>query len=190
VIDKKTADPKGAEQLGMYLMLASLAVLFLASLLGYVYIRIHATEWPPSGMPGFPPGLWFSTVIILGCSVAIDRALRAVRRDDDVGLHRGLIVTFALGTLFLVLQLLNYWGLAQASLTAATNLYGFTFYMLTGLHAAHVIGGLIPLGIVLRKSRGHAYSSTDHAGVGHVAVYWHFLDVVWLILFFVLLIGS
>ena len=92
--------------------------------------------------------------------------------------------------MFLVLQTLNWLELVSQNLTAASNLYGFTFYVLTALHAGHVIGGLIPLWIVMRRAFAGRYSSFFYGGVKHVGMYWHFLDVVWVIIFVVLMVGS
>ena len=70
--------------------------------------------------------------------------------------------------------------------TDARTLYGFTFYMLTGLHALHVIGGFVPLVIVLNKAKGREYSSSNHEGVKLCAQYWDYLGVIWLCLLSVL----
>jgi cytochrome c oxidase subunit 3 len=74
--------------------------------------------------------------------------------------------------------------------TPSANLYGFTFYMLTGLHAAHVIGGLALLAIVTVRAFCGRYSANAHAGVLYSTMYWHFLDGVWLVMFAVMLLGS
>lgn len=183
-------NPPGTGTLGVWIMLASLSVLFAASMVGYLVVRLQAPQWPPAGAPGLPASLWISTAVILACSVTIHRALRAAERDDQARLRRLLITTFVLGCLFLVLQSVNWWELMAQNLSAASNLYGFTFYILTGLHAAHVIGGLIPLGIVTRRASAGRYSSFFHGGVRHTGMYWHFLDAVWIIIFVTLLIGS
>ena len=128
--------------------------------------------------------------MLVTCSATAHLALAAIRRDDSKRLVQMLIATFALGLLFLALQIWNYLTLARAELTAKTNLYGFTFYMMTGLHAAHVIGGLIPLAITLMRARSGRYTSFFHGGVRNVVLYWHFLDVVWIVVFACLLAGS
>ncbi|MFH1681903.1 MAG: cytochrome c oxidase subunit 3 [Candidatus Eisenbacteria bacterium] len=74
--------------------------------------------------------------------------------------------------------------------TGPGALFGFTFYMLTGLHAAHVLGGLIALAVVTARAHRGAYSAADHAGIELCARYWHFLDIVWIVLFAVLLVGN
>ena len=68
-------------------------------------------------------------------------------------------------------------------MTANSSLYGFTFYMLTGLHGVQVIGGLIPLAVVTFQAFRGRYTATDHRGVTYGAMYWHFLDGMWLVMF-------
>jgi cytochrome c oxidase subunit 3 len=89
---------------------------------------------------------------------------------------------------FLSVQLWNWWGLIRLHVTAASNLYAFTFFMLTGLHAAHVVGGVVLLAVVLGRALGGRYGSGRHAGVTYAAMYWHFLDAIWLLLFAVLVV--
>lgn len=179
----------GAGVLGMRIFLATLGMLFVASLFGYVIIRMRAPQWPPAGMPPLPPGLWVATAVIVACSVSIHRALANIRLGQTSGASRALTVTFVLGLVFLVLQALNWSALVRANVTATTkNLYAFTFYMLTGLHAAHVVGGLIPLGIVRARTARGKYGSGWHPGIQYCAMYWHFLDAVWLVLFAILVI--
>jgi cytochrome c oxidase subunit III len=177
----------GAGRLGMAVFLVSLSMLFAASMVGYLVVRLRAEAWPPPGMPRLPSGLWVATAVIVGCSVTIHRALLAARRGLQQPMVRWLGATLGLGALFLILQAMNWWGLITARMPMQANLYAFTFYMLTGLHAAHVIGGLIPLGVVTSKARRGAYSAGSHPGVEYSAMYWHFLDAVWLVMFATLL---
>jgi cytochrome c oxidase subunit 3 len=118
-------------------------------------------------------------------------ALGAARSGRPSAARNGLLVTFALGVVFLVSQVLNWQHLIVAhDLPAQKNLYAFTFYLLSGLHGAHVIGGLVPLGIAtVRAGRGR-YSAESHAGVEYISMYWHFLDVVWIVMFLVLQIAA
>ncbi len=172
----------------MWVLLASLAMLFAASIVGYLVVRLKAENWPPPGMPRLPGGLWAATLLIVLCSVTVHLALGSVRRGQLTATARWLGATFALGVAFLVLQGVNWYGLVVRAMTARSNLYAFTFYMLTGLHAAHVVGGLIPLAIVTAKAVLGRYGSGHHPGVRYMAMYWHFLDVVWCILFLVLVV--
>ena len=178
----------GAGVLGMWIFLATLAVLFLAAIVGYLVVRLKATDWPPPGMPRLPGGLWIATIVLLAASVTIHRALAAIREGERTASRRWLAATLGLCLSFLAVQSWNWWGLIRLRLTAASNLYAFTFFMLTGLHAAHVIGGIVLLAVVLARSSRDRYGSGHHPGVTYAAMYVHFLDAVWLVLFAVMVV--
>jgi cytochrome c oxidase subunit 3 len=181
--DRSAPAPIDAGRLGMKILVLALSMLFGASILGYLVIRSRAPAWPPPGMPRLPGTLWISTLIIVVSSVTMQWAVRTARADRPRRLRAAMLATTVLAVAFLVSQTLNWFTLAAGSLTAATNLYGFTFYVLTGLHAAHVIGGVIPLAVVTSRSWQGRYSATFHPGVEYCAIYWHFLAVVWLVMF-------
>ena len=178
----------GAGVLGMWVFLAALTVLFLASIVGYLVVRLKATAWPPPGMPRLPAGLWLATVVLLAGSATIHRAHRAIRFGKRAASTRWLQATLALAVAFLAVQAWNWWGLIRLHLTAASNLYAFTFFMLTGLHAAHVIGGIALLAVVVARSLRGRYGSDHRAGVTYAAMYWHFLDAIWILLFAVMVV--
>jgi cytochrome c oxidase subunit 3 len=173
----------------MWIFLAALSVLFLASIAGYLIVRMKAAAWPPPGMPRLPHGLWVATALLLAGSVTVHLALTRIRLGQRTAAVRWLVATLALAVSFLLVQAWNWWDLIAARMTATTkNLYAFTFFMLTGLHAAHVIGGVILLAVVtLRAARGR-YGSGRHGGLTYAAMYWHYLDVVWIVLFAVLVV--
>jgi heme/copper-type cytochrome/quinol oxidase subunit 3 len=177
-------------KLGMRLLIASLAVLFAASITGYIVVRTRAEVWPPAGMPALPSGLWLSTVLIVLSSVTMAWAVAGIRRDRQRPLRLGLLLTFLLGLAFLASQTVNWFGLVAANVRPGANLYAFTFFVLTWLHALHVVGGLVPLGLVTARAWRGGYTAGFHPGVEYTAMYWHFLDVVWLVLFAVLYLGS
>ncbi len=175
----------GAGTIGMVLLIFSLSMLFAASMFAYAYIRAQANQWPPAGLPRVPGSLWFSTAAILAASITIQLALNAVKRDDDKRLARYLLATMIVGLLFLLLQSLN-WIEFYRELIKVTRLEGAylgMFFILTGLHAAHVVGGLIPLAVVYARAKKGRYSRNFHPGVRYATVYWHFLDVIWIVLF-------
>ena len=174
----------GAGAFGMAVLLISLSVLFSASMVALVVIRSRASAWPPHGMPRLPSSLWISTVVILLASAAVQRALNLIRRGEKERLARYLVATLILGLIFLAAQTLNWVEFYVAIRHIAfSGAYLGMFYVLTGLHAAHVIGGLIPLAVVLSRARQGRYSKEFHPGVRYIAMYWHFLDVVWIVLF-------
>ncbi|MCH8805303.1 MAG: heme-copper oxidase subunit III [Planctomycetes bacterium] len=174
--------------LGMTLFLISLGVLFAASLIGYAIIRVAADVWPPPGMPRLPRALWLSTVILLVSSGTVQWALHSARTGRQKRLRAAMLSTTLLGFLFLACQTVIWFALVAANMPMTLNLYAFLFYVLTGLHAAHVVAGLIPLVIVSINAFRGRYSQRSHAGLRYCAMYWHFLDGVWLVLFAVLVV--
>jgi len=192
-LDRAGADLHGDRSLGrfgMQLFLLSLGILFAASLAAFLIIRLRADAWPPPDAPGMPFGLFISTPLLLLSSATMWWGLKGVREGNNGAGAIGLLATLVLGVAFLGIQGWAWSQLYALELTARSNLYGFTFFMLTGLHAAHVIGGLIPLAIATGRAFVNRYTPEDHGGVSHVAMYWHFLDGVWLVLFGVLLLAS
>lgn len=177
----------GAGILGMWIFLATLGVLFLASVAGWLYVRLEASTWPPPGTPALPKGLWLATLVILVCSATIHRASWNVRHGQTTATARWLWATLALGVVFLAIQTANWWDLVAANAGIRTrNLYAFSIYMLTGLHAAHVLGGLVLLVVVALRAAAGRYGSGHHPGVTYAAMYWHFLDAMWILVFLVL----
>ena len=170
-------------QFGVFVLFGSLSVLFAASLVGYLVTRAESEVWRPEGVPGLPLGLIGSTLVLLGNAVAMHHAIGAVRANKPLTLTRDLWIAFAFALAFVVGQALN-WSSMWLGLGVAgqKTLYAFTFYMLTGLHVLHVLGGLIPLGIVIARARKREYSSSSHEGVLLVRQYWDFLGVVWIVL--------
>jgi len=178
----------GAGVLGMAIFLVTLAVLFAAAIVGYLIVRLKAASWPPPGMPRLPAGLGIATVILLGASVTVHGALRAIRAGELAVSSRRLAATLALVSAFLMVQLWNWRALIRLHATAGSNLYAFTFFMLTGLHAAHVVGGIGLIAFVWSKARRSRYGSGYHPGVTYAAMYVHFLDAVWLVLYAVMVV--
>jgi heme/copper-type cytochrome/quinol oxidase subunit 3 len=181
------APPTGAGVFGMLLFLLSLSVLFASSLIGVIIVRFQADSWRPPGFEGLPAGLWVSTLVILGASVTVHLALRAARCDDRLWLLRWLGVTLGLGLAFMALQAVNWTLLVSEGMTGREDLFGFSFYVLTGLHALHVLGGLIQLGAVTWFASRGRYGAEGHGGVTYSVMYWHFLDGAWVVIFLALL---
>ncbi len=178
-------------RLGLYVLFGSLSVLFGASLVGYLITRAQSPAWRTPDLPALPLGLWLSTALIVAISATFQNALRAVRENRSRALSRRLWFGAGFVLLFLIAQLQNWQYMQRGTFSAAVRtLYPYTFYMLTGLHAAHVLGGLIPLTIVILRARRHEYSSSNHEGVELCVHYWHYLGAVWLVLFATLELGS
>jgi cytochrome c oxidase subunit III len=181
--------------LGLKILLLSLSVLFAASLVGYLIVRLQAPQWPPPGMPPLPRGLWISTLLILASGGTMHWALLAARLNGRTSLKAALALTTALGVAFVISQIVNWSGVRITQspgpgIYNGAKMFAFTFFLLTALHAAHVLGGLVILTITTAKSFLGRYSGAYHPGVWYSTMYWHFLAVAWLIIFVVLYIAS
>jgi cytochrome c oxidase subunit 3 len=123
-----------------------------------------------------------NTAILFSSSFTVHYALESIRRGNRNGMMLGLAATWLLGSAFLFIQLNEY---VHIGFSARDGAFGSIFYSLTGLHGAHVFVGLLLLSFVnLRAWRGHfGPEPKDHLGVEVAGIYWHFVDVMWLIVF-------
>jgi cytochrome c oxidase subunit III len=171
-----------APVLGIFLFIASEIMLFGAFFTAYFFVRVvtEVEVWPPEGFhrPVFVAGV--NTAILVTSSFTVHWALQSIKRGSRVGLQAGLVLTFALGLTFLLTQMLEYSRLGFAPRDGA---FATTFYGLTGLHGAHVFIGLVLLAIAtLRAFRGH-FTPDHHHGVEIPGIYWHFVDVMWIVVY-------
>jgi cytochrome c oxidase subunit 3 len=181
------SQPAGTGDLGMVIFIAALSTFFLGGIVIYLLMRRMHHPWPPPGFPALPSSLWLSTLDILVTSITVQGAVLAVRRSDAVGLKRNLTATLVLAFGFLGLQTYA-WRVVWLQVSAIAGLgssFVTMFYFLTGLHAAHVVGGLAPLVIVTIRAYRGIYGRRKTAAVRYTALYWHFLDVAWCAIFFV-----
>jgi cytochrome c oxidase subunit 3 len=168
--------------LGMLLFIISEVMIFGAFFTAYFFIRVvGGAEWPHEGteLPKLIAG--FNTAILVSSSFTIHFAQESIRKNNRLGLQLGMVTTFLLGLTFLFIQINEYWHIGFAPQDHAQ---GSIFYGLTGLHGAHVCVGLMLLTMVtIRSFRGH-YSADAYRGMEVPGIYWHFVDVMWLIVFF------
>jgi cytochrome c oxidase subunit 3 len=170
-------------QLGLVVLFVSMTVLFGASLIAYLLTRAQNPVWRTPEMPHLPLGLLASTAFLAALSIFMHRAVRAARDNRNEGLLRELQFALATGLAFLACQALNWKSMIPALHGADPYArYAFTFYWLTVLHAAHVVGGFVPLGIVIARARRRQYSSSRYEGVRLCKQYWDYLGVVWIVL--------
>lgn len=171
---------------GMWVFIAVVAMIFLACILGYLVVRFDqppGREWMPTGTPPLPGALLLSTALLAVSSWTVQLAVGAARAGRQAQLVHALGATLALAVLFLVVQTLAWNELWRAQATIESGLYAWTFYVLTGTHALHVVGGLPPLALAFRHAREGRYTSADHVGVVLCAMYWHALDAIWVVLY-------
>lgn len=185
---------------GMILFIASEVMFFVAwfwaffdaSLFPGEAIQAARTEftgghWPPQGVEVFDP--WhlplFNTIILLTSGTTVTWAHHALQHGDRKGLVRGLTLTVILGAFFTCVQAYEY---AHAAFSFGGSIYGATFFMATGFHGFHVLVGTIFLIVCLLRAIKGDFTPKQHFGFEAAAWYWHFVDVVWLFLFFAIYI--
>jgi cytochrome c oxidase subunit III len=171
-----------AQVLGMLLFIISEVMLFGAFFTAYFFIRVVAgDEWFPidgKELPKLIAGV--NTAILVSSSFTMHWALEAGRHENRPGMRAGMVSTFLLGLTFLTIQINEY---VHVGFAPHDHAQGSIFYGLTGLHGAHVFVGLTLLAFAtIRVFRGH-FTATEHRGIEVPGIYWHFVDVMWIIVF-------
>ncbi len=154
----------------------------------YVVIATNnVAEWQPFTLPF---QVWISTGLIIASSIVYHFAQRAVEANDHTRSQRFLLATCILGAAFISSQILAWMALVDRGLYMSGNPYAGFFYILTGIHAAHVLGGVIALGTIYLRTRNETeygpelkYRRNLARSVGW---YWHFMGLLWIVLFFML----
>lgn len=209
LLDPASSHPKnrpvrGLSTFALLWFVGGLVMLFIFTLSGYIVIRIQraypnneAAMVPSPPLPigslraDIPHLLWVSTVVVLLASVTIQLAVMSVEREKLDRLRFWSRVTLGLGLVFCALQVPamisllsshdHYRALALPG-QSVNAIFAFIFCLVL-LHALHVVGGLVHLVIVERGATAGLYDHESHSPVKNAAIYWHFLDVVWLFLF-------
>lgn len=170
-------------KIGMWVFLAS-EVMFFTGLIGaYIVLRFGYPAWPVPSTVLNVPLTALNTFILICSSVTMVKAFAAISDGDQRGLARYLFGTLLLGSTFLGIQVHEYLALVHHGFTISSSLFGSCFFTLTGFHGAHVFGGVICVLMTWLKALRGGYSAADHIGVEVVGLYWHFVDLVWIILF-------
>src|SRR4029079_1545408 len=156
-------------------------MLFGAFFTAYFFIRVVAdTPWPADGTELHVAIAVVNSARLLSCSVTMHWALEGAKRENRAALRIGLLTTFLLGLTFLPGQINEYFHIGFA---VSENAQASIFYGLTGLHGAHVFVGLTLLLFAnIRAFRGH-FTAKEHRGVEVPGIYWHFVDVMWIIVY-------
>jgi cytochrome c oxidase subunit 3 len=162
-----------APLLGMLLFIISEVMVFGAFFTAYFFIRIAQGEaWPAPGT--------HIPELVAGVNTAMHWAQTSIKKGNRFGLKAGILLTFLLGCTFLFIQINEYANIGFAPQDHAQQTI---FYSLTGLHGAHVFIGLcLLLSVTIRSFRGH-YSPDSHRGVEVPGIYWHFVDIMWLVVY-------
>src|ERR1019366_8540701 len=177
--------------LGMLLFITSEIMFFAGLFAAYFSVRAAAPVWPPIEFVGklhILPFVGPATVLLIISSFTCQLGVWAIRRNDRRGLTRAIGVTVVLGIAFLIMQAIDYTMLYSDGVRMDAGTFGTTYYTLTGFHGAHVLGGVIMLSVVLYRSMAGQFSDKHPDMVGAPSIYWHFVDVVWILLFSILYI--
>ena len=170
---------------GMVCLIATEAVLFAALLASYWYLRFRSGPvWPPDGIekPTLDLPIIMS-VILLSSSIPVHVAEKGIEKGRQGLLKAGLAMGFLLGAIFFAITVGVEWPEKLHEFSPRTNVYGSLFFTVTGFHASHVVVGLaINLWTQIRAWRG-AFDEDRHVTVQNFAMYWHFVDVVWIFVF-------
>jgi cytochrome c oxidase subunit 3 len=176
--------------LGMLLFITSEVMFFSGLFAAYFSVRANAPQWPPLNpetseafhVDMFPLVLP-ATILLILSSFTCQFAVWAIRRDDRVAFLRNMSVTVVLGVIFLIMQATDYSILGGEHVTLSSGTFGTTYFTLTGFHGAHVFGGVIMLSVVLYRGLAGQFSAKHHDAIEAASLYWHFVDVVWILLF-------
>jgi cytochrome c oxidase subunit III len=194
----------GNPVLGMLLFITSEVMFFAGLFAAYFSIRANFVDadgvrrWPPAEFADILNPFQFvtpdgalnvilpATILLVISSFTCQFAVWGIKKDDRTQFIRNMAVTLLLGIVFLLMQLYDYSVLMHEGLTMGSTTFGTTYYTLTGFHGAHVFGGVLMLGVVLYRGMAGQFSSRHHDMVEATSLYWHFVDVVWILLFSIL----
>jgi cytochrome c oxidase subunit I len=172
-----------APHLGMLIFIATEAIFFIMLIIAYIYYHVIPSSGPTAARVLHPDRAGLNTVFLLASSVTLalsSRSLLRGRRGPFIG---WLAATIVLGALFLYGQGGEWWGLMREDVTVSRNLFGTTFFTLTGFHGLHVFLGLLLLLLLLGLALAGQFRGPKSVGVEVVSLYWHFVDAVWIVLY-------
>ncbi len=163
-------------QLGMWLALASISMMFVGFSSAYILGQGTNSQWRAMAAPPF---VWINTVILLGSSLSLELARRASAATE---LKRWMTVTCLLGAAFLFGQFWIWRMLADQGIYLSGNPHSSFFYLLTGVHGVHLLGGVAGLAYLTARAWSSAARIPTRASLNVTALYWHFMDGLWIYL--------
>ncbi len=166
---------------GFIIFLISESVIFLSFFVGYIVYKTSATDWLPAGVEGLEVREPFiNTIVLVSSSFVIYFAERFLHKENLWGFRAFWLLTMAMGSFFLYGQAVEWQGLEFGF---TDGLFGGTFYLLTGFHGLHVLTGVLLQGVMLGRSFIPGNYDDGEVGVAATSLFWHFVDVIWIILF-------
>jgi heme/copper-type cytochrome/quinol oxidase subunit 3 len=182
--DRETGAGVYNEKLGMWIFLGSEIMFFTALIGSYIILRVaHPSAWKPPGVVLNIPVTATNTFLLICSSVTMVKAFASVQDGNLRGLRLWLVATVLIGATFVGIQVYEYTHLIEKGFVPSEGLYGSTFYTMTGFHGFHVTVGVICMIYVTLRAFQGKYTPEDHRGVEVIGLYWHFVDLVWIILF-------
>ena len=173
---------------GTIVWLSSELMFFAALFAMYFTVRAaHPGEWPMEPTELNVPYALVVTLVLVSSTVTCQYGVFAAERGDAYGLRRWFVITFVMGLIFVLGQANEYRTLVEEhGTTLASSAYGTVFYMTTGFHGLHVIGGLVAFVYLLIRTKLSKFTPAQSTAAIVVSYYWHFVDVVWIGLFSVI----
>lgn len=164
----------------LWIALAGIIMFFAALMSGYI-VRQAEGNWLVFEIPSM---FYVSTVVILLSSLTMELSKSAIRKDDNKKSYQYLTFTLALGLIFVICQFVGWNQLVANNIHfSGGNPSESFFYAMSGLHLGHLAFGVISMLVTTYKAKKNRYSSKNYLGISLCAIYWHFLDFLWLILF-------
>jgi heme/copper-type cytochrome/quinol oxidase subunit 3 len=178
-------------KLGVLTFIASEANFFLLLIFAYVYYHATGTSARDGAAGNLDPlSAGINSVFLLASSATMWRAERSLGNENAHGLSLWLLATIALGAVFLLGQGREYAHLIARDVSISRDLFGASFFTLTGFHGVHVLIGLITLGVLFGLSLAGDFAGGRSGAVEAAALYWHFVDAVWIVIFSIIYLWS
>ena len=183
IYDYDSGPPVERGKFAIWLFLAT-EVMFFSGLIGaYIVLRSAAKTWPNPQERLAVDITAFNTFVLITSSWLMVKALFASKRGDRAGILRWLGATIIGGSLFVGIQVYEYIQLVKEGALPKVDIFWSTFYLMTGFHGSHVVIGVIWLIVVWFRALAGKYTAQNHLGVELAGLYWHFVDLVWVLLF-------
>ncbi len=166
---------------GFIIFLCSESIIFFAFFVGYAVLKMTAPVWYPDGVTGVSVKMpLINTVILVSSSFVIYFAEKYLHKKNLVGFRLIWVLTMLMGTYFVYGQYVEW---SELSFSLTSGVFGGMFYLLTGFHGLHVVTGILLMGLMLYRSFLPGNYLKGEMGVESVSLFWHFVDVIWIILF-------
>ena len=171
----------GHNMTGFVIFLLSESVIFLAFFAGYAVLKLTTPQWLPDGFEGLDMRMpLINTVVLVSSSFVAYVAERCLHRRNLWGFRGVWLLTMAMGAYFVVGQAVEW---SELSFSLRSGVFGGLFYLLTGFHGLHVVIGVLLMGLMLARSFRPGNYDNGEMGVASVSLFWHFVDVIWIMLF-------